>query len=78
MRLSRRGMFEKSVPFGLGSASAVTFVTNIWGQFGVDCVKELGTRKKAMKELIAFALVSLATATVGATLFGATALAAMT
>jgi len=31
----------------------------------------------AMKELIAFALVSLATATVGATLFGATALAAM-
>jgi hypothetical protein len=33
---------------------------------------------KAMKELIAFALVSLITASVGATLFGATALAAMT
>jgi hypothetical protein len=31
-----------------------------------------------MKELIAFALVSLITASVGATLFGATAVAAMT
>jgi|EndMetStandDraft_3_1072993.scaffolds.fasta_scaffold7376614_1 hypothetical protein len=39
--------------------------------------KCVSTRTEVMKELIAFALVSLITASVGATLFGATALAAM-
>ena len=37
----------------------------------------VSARTTVMKELIAFALISLITASVGATLFGATALAAI-